>query len=34
MFDVLPLPFMFGLNALQASPSGAEVDLHERQRLR
>ena len=27
MFDVLPLPFMFGLNALQASPSGAEVDL-------
>lgn len=27
MFDVLPLPFMFGLNALQSSPSGAEVDL-------
>ena len=27
VFDVLPLPFMFGLNALQASPSGAEVDL-------
>lgn len=27
MFDVLPMPFMFGLNALQASPSGAEVDL-------
>jgi hypothetical protein len=27
MFDVLPLPFMFGLNALQSSPAGAEVDL-------
>ena len=27
MFDVLPMPFMFGLNALQSSPSGAEVDL-------
>jgi hypothetical protein len=27
VFDVQPLPFMFGLNALQASPSGAEVDL-------
>ena len=27
MFDVMPMPFMFGLNALQASPSGAEVDL-------
>jgi hypothetical protein len=27
IFDVLPMPFMFGLNALQASPSGAEVDL-------
>jgi len=27
MFDVLPMPFMFGLNALQASPSGAELDL-------
>lgn len=27
IFDVLPLPYMFGLNALQASPSGAEVDL-------
>jgi hypothetical protein len=26
-FDVLPMPFMFGLNALQASPAGAEVDL-------
>ncbi len=27
MFDVMPLPFMFGLNALQASPAGAEVDV-------
>jgi hypothetical protein len=27
LFDVLPMPFMFGLNALQASPAGAEVDL-------
>jgi hypothetical protein len=27
IFDVLPMPFMFGLNALQASPSGAELDL-------
>ncbi|HET6144931.1 MAG TPA: TonB-dependent receptor [Candidatus Acidoferrales bacterium] len=27
VFDVLPLPFMFGLNALQASPSGAELDM-------
>ena len=27
MFDVLPMPYMFGLNALQASPAGAEVDL-------
>ena len=27
IFDVLPMPFMFGLNALQSSPSGAEVDL-------
>ena len=27
MFDVLPMPFMFGLNALQSSPSGAEVDI-------
>jgi Carboxypeptidase regulatory-like domain/TonB dependent receptor len=27
IFDVLPLPYMFGLNALQASPAGAEVDL-------
>jgi hypothetical protein len=27
MFDVLPMPFMFGLNALQASPAGAELDL-------
>ena len=27
VFDVLPMPFMFGLNALQSSPSGAEVDL-------
>ena len=27
IFDVLPMPFMFGLNALQASPAGAEVDL-------
>jgi hypothetical protein len=28
IFDVLPMPFMFGLNALQASPSGAELDLN------
>ena len=28
MFDVLPMPFMFGLNALQASPSGAELDFN------
>jgi hypothetical protein len=28
MFDVLPMPFMFGLNALQASPSGAELDMN------
>jgi hypothetical protein len=27
LFDVLPMPYMFGLNALQASPAGAEVDL-------
>ncbi len=27
VFDVLPMPFMFGLNALQASPAGAELDL-------
>ena len=27
MFDVLPMPYMFGLNALQGSPAGAEVDL-------
>ena len=27
IFDVLPMPFMFGLNALQASPSGAELDM-------
>ena len=27
IFDVLPLPFIFGLNALQSSPSGAELDL-------
>jgi Carboxypeptidase regulatory-like domain/TonB-dependent Receptor Plug Domain len=27
VFDVLPMPYMFGLNALQASPAGAEVDL-------
>src|SRR5260370_34660156 len=27
IFDVLPMPFMFGLNALQGSPAGAEVDL-------
>jgi hypothetical protein len=27
IFDVLPMPFMFGLNALQSSPSGAEIDL-------
>jgi len=27
IFDVLPMPFMFGLNALQASPAGAELDL-------
>jgi hypothetical protein len=28
LFDVLPMPYMVGLNALQASPSGAEVDLN------
>ncbi len=28
VFDVLPMPYMFGLNALQASPAGAEVDLN------
>ena len=28
IFDVLPMPYMFGLNALQASPSGAELDLN------
>ena len=28
VFDVLPMPFMFGLNALQASPSGAELDMN------
>ncbi|HSZ21454.1 MAG TPA: carboxypeptidase regulatory-like domain-containing protein [Candidatus Acidoferrum sp.] len=28
IFDVLPMPFMFGLNALQASPSGAELDMN------
>jgi hypothetical protein len=27
MFDVLPMPYMFGLNALQASPAGAELDM-------
>jgi len=27
IFDVLPMPFMFGLNALQGSPAGAELDL-------
>jgi hypothetical protein len=27
LFDVLPMPYMFGLNALQGSPAGAEVDL-------
>jgi len=27
LFDVLPMPYMVGLNALQASPAGAEVDL-------
>ena len=27
IFDVLPMPYMFGLNALQASPSGAELDM-------
>ena len=28
IFDVLPMPYMFGLNALQASPSGAELDMN------
>jgi len=27
LFDVLPMPFMFGLNALQPLQLGAEVDL-------
>jgi len=31
LFDVLPMPYMFGLNALQASPAGAEVDLGPKQ---
>ena len=33
IFDVLPMPFMFGLNALQASPSGAELDMTNRKFL-
>ena len=28
MFDVLPLPYMLGLNALQTAPDGVEIDLH------
>jgi hypothetical protein len=27
MFDVLPLPYMLGLNALQTAPDGVEIDL-------
>ena len=27
MFDVLPLPYMIGLNALQTAPDGVEIDL-------
>ncbi len=27
MFDVLPLPYMTGLNALQTAPDGVEIDL-------
>jgi hypothetical protein len=27
IFDVLPLPFMTGLNALQTAPDGVEIDL-------
>lgn len=28
MFDVLPLPFMIGLNSLQTAPGGTEIDLN------
>jgi len=27
IFDVLPLPYMIGLNALQTAPEGVEIDL-------
>jgi hypothetical protein len=28
IFDVLPLPFMIGLNSLQTAPGGTEIDLN------